>query len=126
MLHLTSYYHNSRNRRMFVLSRGEYFEVLGELFYVPNNYEFDGASIPRIFWTIFAPHGRAFEAGCLHDWLYDTKGESGTFSRKEADIIFLHHMKKDGIHPVQCHLFYWAVRGFALLHWKRHSYPSQI
>lgn len=36
--------------------------------HVPAGFEFDGASVPRIFWSFLDPATEAFEAACLHDF----------------------------------------------------------
>lgn len=35
---------------------------------VPAGFEFDGASVPRLFWAFMDPASEAFEAACLHDF----------------------------------------------------------
>lgn len=37
---------------------------------IPKDYEFDGASIPRIFWFVLAPTGLLLIPGLLHDYAY--------------------------------------------------------
>lgn len=36
--------------------------------HVPAGFEFDGASVPRIFWAFLDPASEGFEAACLHDY----------------------------------------------------------
>ncbi|MFV2733470.1 DUF1353 domain-containing protein, partial [Escherichia coli] len=38
---------------------------------VPAGYVTDLASVPRILWSVFPPHGRYAKAAIIHDWLYD-------------------------------------------------------
>lgn len=39
---------------------------------VPEGFHFDGASVPRIFWIIDSPMGKALRAAVIHDWRYWT------------------------------------------------------
>lgn len=56
---------------------------------VPAGYVTDLASVPRILWAIFPPHGRYAKAAIIHDWMYD----NGLRTKREADRIFLDAMK---------------------------------
>lgn len=48
-----------------------YFELYtGDLIMIPKDFEFDGASIPRIFRNIMSPVGPLFLAGIIHDYAY--------------------------------------------------------
>ncbi|MGT3245452.1 DUF1353 domain-containing protein, partial [Yersinia enterocolitica] len=38
---------------------------------VPTGYVTDLASVPRVFWALFPPHGRYAKAAIIHDYLYD-------------------------------------------------------
>lgn len=42
--------------------------VLENFRHVPAGFEFDGASVPRIFWAVLDPASEGFEAACLHDY----------------------------------------------------------
>lgn len=42
--------------------------VLENFRHVPAGFEFDGASVPRLFWAFLDPASEAFEAACLHDY----------------------------------------------------------
>ena len=105
-----------------MLRRSKCFTVANHSIKVPRHYEFDGATVPRIFWPIFTSTGKAFEAACLHDWLYDNRG-LGKYTRKEVDDIFLAHMELDKVPLVQRWIFYYAVRFFAIFMWNRLSLP---
>lgn len=48
-----------------------YFELdTGDLIMIPQDFEFDGASIPRIFRNLMSPVGPLFLAGIIHDYSY--------------------------------------------------------
>ena len=61
---------------------------------VPAGFIFDGASIPRIAWTLLGVtpfDNRIIHAAVIHDWLYSTRQRS----RKTSDKIFKRIMKKE-------------------------------
>ena len=67
---------------------------------VRKDFVFDGASIPRIFWSLIgAPQaGKHAHASLLHDWIYVKKAGDGIiFTRKQADDLMLVMMKEDGV-----------------------------
>lgn len=75
---------------------------------VPAGFLTDGASVPRIFWTVFSPFGDYFSAAVIHDFLY-TAGNR-RFDRATVDRIFLAAMKDAGVPFVRRRLIYRAVR----------------
>ena len=53
---------------------------------VPQWFEFDGASVPRLLWSLFPPiEPRTINAACVHDYLYTTK----QYTLWQTDLIFL-------------------------------------
>lgn len=84
--------------------------VGGFLYTVPKGFEWDGASIPSIFWSwlFVSPfHHTVRRASLVHDYLY-----SNNKNRKLADYVFLCLMKEDGCNLFQRQIMYWAVRIF--------------
>lgn len=81
----------------------------------------DGASIPRLCWTLIGGPltGLYQEAAVIHDWLYCVH----MVSRKKADQIFLEAMKISGVNRVKRNLMYAAVRigGSAAYHSHDHE-----
>ena len=66
----------------------------GYAIYIPAGFIFDGASIPKVAWSIVgAADGRYFLAALVHDWLYTTK----QLSKEQADNLFKRVMMKIGI-----------------------------
>lgn len=61
---------------------------------VPEGFETDFASIPRIFWNILPPTGRYGKAAVVHDFLYRTPGQA---TKSEADDVFLEAMTALGV-----------------------------
>ncbi|EKH4088143.1 DUF1353 domain-containing protein [Escherichia coli] len=79
-----------------------------DVIYVPEGYVTDLASVPRLLWALFPPHGRYAKAAIIHDWLYD----NGLRTKVEADRIFLDAMTVLGVPRWRRRLMYFAVRLF--------------
>lgn len=87
-------------------------------------FPFDGASVPRIFWSLIAP-GDLLPAACAHDFLYqhggacppgsylvDGKIVTEPWSRRDADRLFGAIMRDYGVPPWRRAMAYRAVRVF--------------
>jgi hypothetical protein len=94
---------------------------------VAKHFEFDLASIPRIFWSILAPEELSLAAPLFHDLLYRRGGKllpgelappGYIFKRAGVDALFLELMTKAGIPKWKGTAAYWAVRGFSGFAWK--------
>lgn len=85
---------------------------------VPKGYPTDGASIPRIFWTVIgSPYQpRHLKAAIIHDYLYE-RHQGGRKARKEADEIFYYLLKKDGIKKITARIMWSALRLVARFFW---------
>lgn len=77
---------------------------------VPAGFISDGASVPRIFWSLFPPVGRYFAAAVVHDYLLS----QGTH-RTKCNKIFLTALKELNVAPVPAYTLYMgtvAYRGW--------------
>lgn len=62
-------------------------KVWGRRIIVPQGYEFDGASVPYIFWSLIQKvEADTIVPSCIHDYVYTDMREIG---RVKSDIIFL-------------------------------------
>lgn len=72
----------------------------GQKIVVPRGFVFDGASIPRLLWSVLSPAGLLLVPGLVHDfayrytylWAYDEQGglfklDSGE-GRRQWDVLF--------------------------------------
>jgi hypothetical protein len=75
---------------------------------VPAGFVFDGASTPRLFWSIIPPFKKTKRAACVHDWM--CKNAKNNKDRKKADQYFLQALKEMGFNPVRSMLGYIGVR----------------
>lgn len=97
--------------RRVVWCDGRRFEVV-----VPEGFESDLASIPRIFRGLLGQRGRFNRAALVHDWLYS----SGRYSRRTADRVFRAIMEQDGVPTWKIVVMYPGVRVGAWVAWNKH------
>lgn len=88
----------------------------GETIVIPEGFETDLSSVPKILWGIFPPFGNFLLAALVHDYLYVTQyNNDRLFADKEMLIISnkLHNNKLDN------YLRYYAVVLFGWIVWNR-------
>lgn len=78
---------------------------------VPTGYRFDGASIPRLLWSLI---GSPFEpdlmvAACVHDWYCEHTANSYQ-SRVIGDAVFFYLLAKAGVPRWRRVVMYLGVR----------------
>ena len=77
--------------------------------FIPEGFEFDGASVPRFFWRIVSPFQPwVIRAACGHDYL----NENAIGTKKNADKKFMCALKRDGAPKWLVPLMYRSVRWF--------------
>ena len=99
----------------------------GDLLLIPEGFSFDLASIPRPFWSLVAPFELSIVAPLLHDFLYRHMGQVPvgcaipvrTWTRKEADQLFLEAMVREHVPAWRRHSAYRAVRTFGHFAWRK-------
>ena len=94
------------------------FKFRGHTFVIPRGFEFDGASIPRMFrMSVASPlDPETARAGLAHDYIYRLQPEGWT--RAEADLMFLCFMLEDGLPINKALKAYFAVRIFGGAAWE--------
>lgn len=75
---------------------------------VPAGTITDLASVPRVLWALFPPHGRWAKAAIIHDYLYS----NAIGSKVYADRTFLEAMQVLGVPKWRRLVMYAAVRLF--------------
>jgi hypothetical protein len=90
---------------------------------VPRYFIFDGASIPRIAWSlIYSPfHPDVVAAALIHDYDYFVH----PVGKKLADKRFLEYLIVNGANTRKSHEMYWAVRLFGGSAWD-HQDPERL
>ena len=105
-----------------------WYDPSGFVIVVPSGYNTDLASIPRIVWWLIAPFELSILAPILHDFVYEHKGNppapsisppGKSFTRKQADRLFLAVMRREGVSRFRRTLAYMAVRAFGWTYWNR-------
>ena len=78
---------------------------------IPENFESDGGTIPRIFGYF---RGLAFRGYFVHDFLYTNH----IYSRKVADKILRECLKYEGVSCIDINIIYLVVRLFGSKYYK--------
>ncbi|MFJ7315472.1 DUF1353 domain-containing protein [Pseudomonas sp. NPDC098747] len=81
---------------------------------VPAGYLTDGASVPRIFWSLIPPWGAYGQAAVVHDILceslsFTVNGKAHSIARKTCDDILLETMNVLGVPFLKCQIIHKAV-----------------
>jgi len=94
----------------YLICKDVTFKVNGRKFVIPAHFETDLASIPKIAWSVMAPaHSSLIRPAIVHDWIYR---RTCAFTRFQADIIFYHMLRNDGISNLRASFMYYSVRIF--------------
>jgi hypothetical protein len=80
-----------------------------EPFEVPEGFETDFASVPRVLWSLIPTYGRYTKAAVLHDYLC-RKAADGEFNRCDADGLFRRTMRELGVGLARRRMMWAAVR----------------
>ncbi len=107
----------------------------GVTFKIRKGMIHDGASVPRLAWTIsgLRPDGLLRAAALIHDALYQNLGElpegwalpARSFTRKEADRAFYDIMRAAGLSRYRSWIAYRAVRIGGWVSWRKHARAAQ-
>jgi hypothetical protein len=85
------------------------FVIFGKRWLVPEGFETDLASVPRLFWSVYPQHTMKYTPpAILHDFLYAGQ----IVPRKQADEIFLEAMRQHGVSWFTRNFFYQLCRMF--------------
>jgi len=95
-----------------------YSSTIGDTIFIEEGFEFDGASIPKAFWSLIGSpfNGKYKYSALIHDALY----ASEIVERHIADKVFLDLMEKDGVAWWKRTAMYNAVRVGGYFVWKNH------
>ncbi|MCK5602441.1 DUF1353 domain-containing protein [Candidatus Pacearchaeota archaeon] len=102
-----------------------------EIIHIPERFITDGASIPRIFWTLIGhPMEDYVQAAVVHDYLYTSEDQLKNmpfvgewkvykYTRRACDYIFYEAMGALDVGKVKRMLMYQAVRRCAGRLWRK-------
>ena len=93
----------------------------GKTFIIPRGFESDGASVPRLFWSlVFSPtDSHAATAGICHDYIY--RVQPADWTREEADRMFLALLVEFRVNVWSANRAYDAVRLFGGSAWSENA-----
>jgi hypothetical protein len=102
-------------RTMVLLNELRYTDPYGEVWVAPAGSRVDGASIPRVFWTIIGGpfEGKYRNASVLHDVAYEEKKKPW----QEVERMFYNAMRASGVGPVTAKTMYYSLVRHGR-HWK--------
>jgi hypothetical protein len=114
-----------RDRRTWLLLSDYSYTYEGHNLTAKAGYAFDLASVPRPLWWLIAPNELSIIAPLFHDLLYEYKGTLPnecvspyrTYTRHEADDLFLHLMEVEGVDWWRRNAAYSAVRAAGGIYW---------
>lgn len=112
---------SNKLRHAFEVSQDFSVQVSGGTVFVPEAFQFDGASIPAFAWQIIGSpfHPRFLTAAVIHDWLYHTHTIDRTkIKREHADRIFHELLNIDEVNSIKAWLMWKAVRLFGTSYWE--------
>jgi hypothetical protein len=84
---------------------------------VPSGFVFDGAAVPRVFFSVMRPSTENFSAFVLLEYLYWTQ----TGTRDEADQMFQLALQDLSIDRATISALYVAVRNFGQAAWSENA-----
>lgn len=120
-MELTKLILTTTNGEKFILEKTYKYKVNGLVITIPEGFETDLASVPKVFRNIVNSYGKNYtRASIVHDWLYSKECDID-ITRKQADDIFLQIMKERGVNFIKRQAIYLAVRTFGKSHFRKGS-----
>lgn len=85
--------------------------------YVPVGFECDGASVPEFLWGTVSPRidPRTLRGAIAHDYIY--RHHPPGWTKRKADSLFYHLIRKDGLGWWRSQKAYWGVFFFGKSAW---------
>ena len=98
-----------RFTRVVILNRDFFYssDLAGPI-RVPAGFGSDGASVPRLMWSLYPPFGKYLEAAIVHDWFCVSHAVDSITAAK----VFREAMAVCGVSKWRRNKMYWAVKFF--------------
>ena len=77
---------------------------------VPEGFETDGATVPRLFWWILSPFTLGLYAAIVHDFQLSDGDKYKAKRRKQIDKQFYYNLRDSGINPIRAYAVWIGVR----------------
>lgn len=115
---LVEIHRENRNGDILTLKENLMIKFRRKMFIVPAGFQCDGASVPQFLWDSVSPRidPRTLRGAVAHDYLY--RNYIPGWDRKEADKLFYHLIREDGLSWWKSKKAYWGVRFFGKGAWK--------
>lgn len=111
--------------KLWRLERALKFVHNDKTYMVPSGFLTDGASTPRVLWSLCPPMaGLTAEPAVLHDYLY-SRSSRYNVSRAEADWYFLLAMRSAGVSLARRQTVYEGVRIGGFASWQKMYYHKK-
>ena len=106
---------NRADGKVIVTAEDIVFEYKGFSHCIPEGYESDGASVPRLLWRLLSPciDPVTLVPSIIHDYLY----ENHLGSRYDADYWYVSALDASGYPSWKCVLTFMGLRLFGFLHY---------
>lgn len=83
--------------RRWQMDKDWYFVLFnGDTILIPKGFQFDGASIPKLFRSLLSPTGILFIPGIIHDYAYKHNRLVGVGPQKEGKVPIFPYQDKAG------------------------------
>ena len=114
-------------RRTWLLLEDYSYVYQGHALTAKAGYAFDLSTIPRALWWLIAPNELSIVAPLFHDLLYEYRGRLPsdtyvspyrTYTRLEADDLFLHLLELEGVPWWRRVAAYSAIRAVGGVYWQ--------
>ena len=99
-------------------------QVDGLLYTVPDGFETDFCSVPKVPFVYLLAGGIGAKAGVLHDWTYSREYDGPAIERARADDVLYAGLLACGVSTWRAWLMFRAVRMFGAEHWRVAFPPS--
>ena len=104
-----------------------YVDRFGRAWTVDDQFEFDGATTPRLFWSIpgFSPWDSWYRAAAVHDWLWSEHHagrDKATFD--ESNELLFEMILACGVSKWKARFITWAIRKVGRSQWDKNQKAS--
>jgi hypothetical protein len=77
---------------------------------IPEGFETDGATVPRLFWWILSPFTLGLYASVTHDFQLSDGDKYKPKRRKQIDKQFYYNLRESGINIIRASAVWLGVR----------------
>jgi hypothetical protein len=110
-----------KGKQAYMLAEAWEVEVFGVAFYVPAGVVSDGASVPRLLWSLYPPDGLHRAAACLHDCLFALCGVfcGAIWERPRCNLAYRELCLMGGVSKRDAYMMWWGLRLGSWVPWAK-------